>query len=282
MVGSRSMLAAVALCLAMPMTAVPVAAQTAPATHERLVPLEGGQNFRDIGGYVGVGGKTVRWGMVYRSGSMHYLTAADFAALRARGIKAVVDFRSPGERNAEPVAWPADAAPRIFTAEQRIVANPMLAKLFAPGQSVEAMRQGMATLYREIPFQLAGQYRTLFAELRDGDVPLVFNCTAGKDRTGVAAALLLTLLGVDRETVIADYLLSNAHYKPKPMTFAGGNGRPALSPEAISFLSGVDRSLIEAAFAGIEERPGGMDAYVRDQLGLSQADVATLRARYLE
>jgi protein-tyrosine phosphatase len=86
----------------------------AKVTHSRLLPLQGGQNFRDLGGYRTRDSRTVRWGVLFRSGAMNALTPADFAYLGRLGIRTVCDFRSTDERNAAPVQWPVNVSPKIF------------------------------------------------------------------------------------------------------------------------------------------------------------------------
>jgi len=271
----------------MPALARDAAAAGAPAAaHQRLLPLEGGQNFRDLGGYVGAGGKTVRWGMLFRSGSMHWLTPADFAYLRGAGLRTVVDFRSTSERANEPVAWPETSWPNVISKEYEMDLGPMMEAFAAPDMDAAKAKAAMAHFYRDTPYRFADMYRRMFDQLKAQGAPLAFNCSAGKDRTGVAAALVLTVLGVDRETVIQDYLLSNRYFNPErvekqpdPRTAAFFAKLPR---DAIQALMGVDRSYIEAAFAEIESRPGGMNAYLRDELGLTALDMASLRARYLQ
>ncbi len=278
--------AACALLLTLPGCAShPVSTSAAAVTHQRLLPLEGGQNFRDLGGYAAAGGKTVRWGMIYRSGSMHGLTAHDFAILEGLGLRTVTDFRSSEERRAEPVNWPGPHAPNVFSTDYALNIAPMMRAFAKPGLTADEARAAMAGLYRDIPFMLSAQYRRMFAELAAGDAPLAFNCSAGKDRTGVAAALVLTALGVDREAVIGDYLLSNQYYRPintaLVATPSGQAAMPTMAPAVLQAMRGVDRSYLEAAFAAIEARPGGMRAYLRDDMGLTPRAIAALRARYL-
>jgi protein-tyrosine phosphatase len=264
----------------------PVAAASA-AAHQRLLPLEGGQNFRDLGGYAGADGRTVRWGVLFRSGSMHGLTPSDFTYLEGLHIRSVVDFRSPEERKAEPITWPKKGAPTVLVQDRALLTNPMMKALFKPGLTAEEASTAMAGLYAGLPFQLADQYKAMFARLLAGDAPLIFNCTAGKDRTGVAAALLLTVLGVPRATIYDDYLLSNQYFRPAasaPATADGGRRQTFqnILPEAIKALVGADRRYLEAAFAAIDSRPGGMSAYLHDELGLTPVSIAALRARYLQ
>jgi protein-tyrosine phosphatase len=242
--------------------------------HPRLLPVEGAQNFRDLGGYVGANGRTVRWGLLYRSGSMHGLTPADFNYLEDLPLRTVVDLRSTQERTQQPVVWPAEHAPTVLSQDYVLDASSLMKTIGKPNVGGEEMRDALSNLYEEIPFKFAGQYRSMFARLLNGDVPLAFNCSAGKDRTGVAAALLLTALGVSHETVVQDYLLSNEYYRPT-------SSLHGLSPDAAQALNTVDRRYLEAAFAAIEKQSGSVDNYFKDQLGLSKQDIALLRDKYL-
>lgn len=259
------------------------ATQVAP---QRLLPLEGGQNFRDLGGYTGAGGKTVKWGMIFRSGSMHWLTPADFAYLQRAGLRTVVDFRSTSERGNEPVTWPEASRPHVIAKDYEMDLGPIMAAFSASDINAAKAREAMALFYRDTPYRFADIYRQMFAQIKAQGAPLAFNCSAGKDRTGIAAALVLTVLGVSREAIIQDYLLSNEYFnaskiekQPDDQTGAFLAKLPA---DAVEALMGVDRSYIEAAFAEIDTRPGGMDAYLRDELDVTQADIAAMRARYLQ
>ena len=253
--------------------------------HQRLLPLQGGQNFRDLGGYRTSDGRTTRWGMLYRSGSMHFLTDADYAYLEKRGIRTVCDFRSTSERASEPVSWPASAAPNLlFTDYVQDLKNSGLAAGTAPvtGAAARAM---MANLYPTMLVQLNAQYRRMFAELLAGRAPLAFNCTAGKDRTGVASALLLTALGVPRETVIQDYLLTNRYFDPKKVGASANTMSESLNrmpADVLQAYMAADRSYIEAAFHVIDAHKGGATGYLRDELGLAPADLTRLRRMYTE
>jgi protein-tyrosine phosphatase len=275
-----------ALILATP-AALPALHAQAPAVaqaggaHSRLLPLEGGQNFRDLGGYRTRDGRTVRWGVLYRSGSMHGLTAADFAYLQKLGIRTVCDFRSTDERKSEPVAWPAGHAPRVFADDYKLDMGGLDFRS-AGGWTGDQARQHMAEIYPRMLDQFNGQYKRMFAQLLAGNVPLAFNCSAGKDRTGIAAALLLTALDVPRETVIEDYLLSNRYLDPKKAA-AGASAWQALNqlpPPVLQALMGVDRSYIEGVFRVIDAHAGGAEGYLRDAFGLSRADLVKLRQHY--
>lgn len=272
-----------------PTAPAPVAQAPGTATPDRVVPLQRGQNFRELGGYLTSDGRRVRSGLIYRSGSMHWLTVEDFMALGQRGVRTVVDFRDSRERAAEPVTWPEAVAPLVLVSDDPSTGNAQFfGELMRPGMDGPGAQALMARFYRDIPTRYAPHYRQLFAQLLGERTPLVFNCSAGKDRTGIAAALLLTALGVPRETVIDDYLLSNITFNPAIAATGGAAEDPqmaffrALPRDVIGALMGVDRSYIENAFAAIEARPGGLEAYYRDELGLDAAAIERLRTLYLE
>ena len=253
----------------------------ATAAQQRVLPLQGGQNFRDLGGYRTRTGKAVRWGVLFRSGAMNGLTAADYAYLEKIGIRTVCDFRSTAEREAAPVRWPGDQTPTVFADDYAMDMGGMDFRA-AAGWSTEDAKARMAALYPHLLDQFNGQYRRMFAQLLAGNVPLAFNCSAGKDRTGIAAALVLTALDVPRETVIGDYLLSNRYFDPKKV----GSTDPStaawtkLPPPVVQAFMGVDRTYIEAVFKVIDAHPGGARGYLRDRLGLGDAELKQLRTRY--
>ena len=269
-----------ALLVAVPVGAgasasVPVAA---PA-HQRVLPLQGGRNFRDLGGYRTADGRTVKWGLLYRSGQMHDLTSADYAYLQKLGIRTVCDFRDTRERTGEPTNWPAGKAPRILSDDYTLDMSGMMLPGDPSTWTHDQVVAAMTATYPKLLDQFRGQYRRMFAELLAGNAPLAFHCTAGKDRTGVAAALLLSALGVPRATVIEDYLLSNQHMAPPPAHPTGFWAK--LSPEAARTFAGVDRRYIEAVFAVTDRHPGGTMGYLKDELGVDPARIAKLRGLYL-
>jgi protein-tyrosine phosphatase len=262
--------------------AQPAAAQ-APA-HERLLPLQGGRNFRDLGGYRTLDGRHVKWGVLFRSGSMHGLTPADYAYLEKLGIRVVCDLRDNGERAAEPVAWPGPAAPRVLSDDYHLDMALSMPKGDLAHATGEQARAALAASYPALLVQFNGQFRRMFGELLADHVPLAFNCTAGKDRTGIAAALILTALGVPRQTIIEDYLLTNRYLDGSKVVSAN----PAyaalakLPPEVLKAMMAADPSYIGAVFKVIDAHKGGIDGYFKDELGLSHADLLRLRALYLQ
>lgn len=274
------------LTVAVPPATPAVAGQAKSSVqHQRVLPLEGGQNFRDLGGYRTADGRQVKWGLLYRSGAMSGLTDRDFAQLEARGIRTVCDFRSTRERTGAPVRWPGKVKPAIFAEDYGMERD--FAGLMRPDLTGEQATAAMTAAYAQMPLRFASQYRRMFAEMVAGRVPLAFNCSAGKDRTGIAAALILTTLGVPHATVVEDYLLSNRTYDPrKGASGTAANDQSAtfmkrLPPDALKALMGVDRRYLDAAFATMRAQPGGFDGYLHNQLGLDAAALKTLRRRYL-
>jgi len=256
-----------------------------PAVQERLLPLQGGRNFRDLGGYRSADGRRVKWGLLYRSGSMHGLTASDYATLQRRGIRVVCDLRDTRERAAEPVRWPAAGAPRVLSDDYLLDMRDLLPAGAMKDWTAEMARAAMTASYPKMLVQFRGQYRRMFAELLAGHAPLAFNCSAGKDRTGIAAALLLTALGVPRDTVIEDYLLTNRYLDAAKLLASptqAGSPWTHLPPGVTAAMAAADRRYIEAALAVLDRHADGATGWLRDEMGLSAADVTRLRGLYLD
>lgn len=263
-----------------------VADTRVPATrpHDRLLPLQGGRNFRDLGGYRAADGRHVKWGMLFRSGSMHGLTEADYRTFGRLGIQVVCDFRDTSERASEPVHWPTANAPRVLSEDYLLDQRGFMPAGAMTTWTAASARAAMTAGYPRMLGQFHDQYRRMFTELLAGHAPLAFNCSAGKDRTGIAAALLLTALGVPRATVIDDYLLTNRYLDaPSLMKSAATANSPLaqLPPDVAAALIAADRRYIEAALAVLDRHPGGATGWLHDEMGLSCTDLTRLRNAYL-
>lgn len=260
---------------------------------ERLLPLQGGRNFRDLGGYATADGHHVRWGKLYRSGAMAGLTDADYRYLSDLGIAVICDFRTEQERASEPTRWRAKPGAEYLAWPSNMKPMMRFSQMLGAGKpTAETVRKAMLALYEELPDAYAVPYAAMFARLAKGDIPLAFNCTAGKDRTGLAAALILTALGVPRETILKDYALSDVYvdYRAelaKERTKAA-NRPPALSfyltlpPDAQDALMRSDPDYLAAALSRIEKDHGSVMGYIRDVLKVSDKDLAKIRAELLE
>lgn len=276
-----------ALSLAVLPSLAPQAFSQAPAAaaHERLLPLQGGRNFRDLGGYRTMDGHTVKWGVLFRSGSMNGLTPADYTALEKRGIRVVCDFRDDNERAAEPANWPRAHAPKVLSDDYHMDMAMAMPSGDMAHWTAEQSRAALTASYPRMLVQFNGQFRRMFGELLAHHVPLAFNCTAGKDRTGIAAALVLTALGVPRQTVVEDYLLTNRYLDAAKLTSGKATASAPwmkLPPEVLRPMMVADPAYIGAALAVLDQHPGGPEGYLKDELGLTHADLVRLRSLYLQ
>jgi len=241
----------------------------------RVLALGGATNFRDLGGYAGHEGRPLRWRRLFRSEHLGGLTPADHAVLAELGITASFDFRGVDERATEPYDVPG-------LAQHSLAIEPTVAQqmheITADGRALTApVVEGlMRDLYRGLVGERAHRYAEFFAHVLRAQAPVVFHCTAGKDRTGIAAALLLLALGVSRETVMQDYLLTNDVFKP-PWT-----PREDLAPEVVQALWGVQPGYLDAALEVIDTAHGGPQRYLRRVIGLDDAQLQALAQRYLE
>jgi protein-tyrosine phosphatase len=245
-----------------------------PLHPDRVFPLQGVTNFRDLGGYAGADGRPVRWRRLFRSDHFGALTDADLAALAPLGIARSFDFRGVAERAATPYDWPG-VVQHPLSIEPTVVQR--MQDMTAAGRAltVPVVTDLMADLYRALVTEQSHRFAELFDQLLQADAPVVFHCTAGKDRTGVAAALILLALGVPRATVQQDYLLTNQHYRHPPLAHS------ETPPEVLQVLWRVQDGFLDAALQTIDARPGGLDAYLQ-RLGLGPAALAALRTRYLQ
>ena len=261
-------------------------------SRERVVTLQGGRNFRDLGGYETSDGRRLRWGRVYRSGVLTYLTDSDAAAIQQLGIKVVCDLRTLRERDREPTRWPIEDAthlnwdydPRHTSLRGYLTTTEPL--------SPETVRSSMLNLYRNLPRLFAAPYAELFRQLSIGGTPLVFHCSAGKDRTGLAAALILHSLGVPRDTILADYELTNSVVDLETELFQHPRSSIGIG-EDYSHLTRTDaatrapllRALpeyLDAALMQIEQDHGSIDAYLQSQLGITPAAQQQLQQQLLD
>jgi protein-tyrosine phosphatase len=252
----------------------------------RALPVTGGHNLRDLGGYETSDGRHVKWRMLYRSGAIYGLDDDARAYMRQLGITAICDLRTPHERQHRPMDWH-DGLDVHYYGGVPLESGARLEALLVSGMALrEQMLERMRGIYRKLPFEQASSYRHLFAMLVKGHVPLLFNCSAGKDRTGVAAALILTALGIPRETIVHDYMLSNETAEGLLVMMTERTPRfaelLAADPEALRPVLHADISYLDIAFTAIEQRYGSVDAYLEQHLGVGAAGRAALRQYLLD
>ncbi|HEY5774815.1 MAG TPA: tyrosine-protein phosphatase [Xanthomonadales bacterium] len=252
--------------------------------HERVIHLKGTTNTRDIGGYQNSAMGTLRWGQIIRSDNLSRLTTGDFQKLEEIGIKTVIDLRTQKEHDQSPTVWTGDKPPRFFhfpvgdsdndwfTAQRKM----MKRNRFSQEQSLEHMIEG----YRMIAEEGASSYRKLMEIVLDeSNWPVLIHCSAGKDRSGIAVALILESLNIDRETIMEEYLLTNeisrieekAVFLSKESKSSSRGNKFSKGTPASAWLPivGVDARMLEAFYARVDERYGSMEAYLTE-LGADQ------------
>lgn len=248
------------------------------------VPIATAFNLRDFGGCATMDGRHVKSGMLYRGGTMSLLTQDDAQRLRALGIRAICDFRRPSERAAEPTSWH-DADVDYYARDYDSASGVLGEILRGEAASAQAMREAMIVLYRNIAMEHAASYRAMFGQMLEGRLPILINCAAGKDRTGVGAALILAALGVSRETIAQDYLRSNLH-ADWDWRFAQGEGRLAqahrVQADLVAPVLAADIAYLDTLYAALDAGHGGIEAYLEAELGVDAGARATLRAALLE
>jgi len=238
-------------------------------TAERVIPMQGLSNFRDLGGYYNMAGKQTRWGKLYRSSSMSKATLQDSKVLKYLGIRTVIDFRTDKERNDSPSKF---SAPHIINLPLRgnpynIFFNTILSKEMKAGD-VKVYAQGQFDFLLESNPEFFTQ---MFDILLDkNNYPIVFDCTMGRDRSAAAAALVLAALDIDMDQIINDYMLTNAQidfnsYVPNTNIFL----QDQEVQETFTALFRVHKSTITYSFEKIIKEYGSLDNFFNEQFNLN-------------
>jgi protein-tyrosine phosphatase len=234
---------------------------------------------------VAAGGRRLRWCSLFRSGATHLLSDLDRKRLADLGIRTAVDLRSNWERQEYPHGLIGQEDLLYFVCDHNHVGGNLSQMLRHPGLEATNLRHAMIETYRELPYELSKVYRQLFRSVAAEPLPLVFNCAAGTDRTGVAAALLLGALGVSWEDVVADYLLTQKCVpKITRMIYASTSGANLQRFDAheVAPLFIADRIYLEAMREAIVTRNGSIEGFLLSQLGLERQLLEALRERLLD
>ena len=260
--------------------------------HERQVKLDGQANFRDLGGYSTADGRSVKWGLIYRAGQLNELSDADLSKLKELDIRTVIDLRGTSEAESRGkdrlpdgvrnMSYPIDVMSLPKEEEESIATDSSFGR---PDFMLQATR--LIMIHR------TDVYAALIRELAAPENrPLVFHCTAGKDRAGIGAAIVLTLLGVPWETVREDYLLSNFYRRDENERELGKmrediakkQGIPAEQVDMTAYESMylVKPEYIDAARDAVIRKYGSMESYLHQGLGISEEMISQLRNELLE
>lgn len=272
------------------MAGVPGPAEESSPKGGASLGLEKAPNGRDLGGYLTRDGRTVVAGQLLRTEALSRLTAQDLAVLAGLGVRTVVDFRGEAEVGMSgPDLLPSGCTNLhlpVFAADHDIYVT--LGALFTGGDESEQRRvlgdggaeRIMEDMYRWFvsdPAARAPYAQTLKRVADAGERPVLFHCTAGKDRTGWMGAIILTALGVPEETVFADYLLTNERQASLLDLFTGPDS--VIDPELVRPLLDVRESYLRAAFDQVSQDFGTFRAFVEDGLG---GDIEDLKSQLLE
>jgi len=258
---------------------------------QRILRLEGGCNFRDLGGYRTRDGRELKWGRVFRTGVLSYLTPGDNEQLSPLSVRVICDLRRAEERELEPTRWP-DANTQHLSWEDgsapptiRSVAANRSHPYTAPG-----MHAAMIDLYRLLPAWMTPRLRDIYSRIAQGDAAVLVHCAAGKDRTGIAIALLLAVLDVPHETIIEDYLLTNRcdilaftlrQHQAQHDISSGDHPLLTMPNDIREVLFAAHSDYLQAAFDQMAHDHGNVLEYLHKEVGVDEAMRTRIREALL-
>jgi protein-tyrosine phosphatase len=250
------------------------------------IPLDGSHNFRSVADWRARDGRRVTHGKLFRADGLDQLSDADQARLAGLGLSHVFDLRSLSEIERAPSRWPSGMAPRIWTGAESAAEADIMQLMQRDAATGRDFHAAMCQVYARFPNDLAKAFASVAATLLDDpdcDATLI-HCAAGKDRTGFTVAMLLHAIGIERDDVMADYLLSNASFDVARERF-DIDGRlsslEARAPGAVAALVGVDADYLHAAEKRMEQDFGSIDNWLEQSAGLSAGRRDLLAARLL-
>lgn len=245
---------------------------------ERAIEIKKVHNFRAVGNIKNAEGRTLKEGMFYRSAHLHKLKKKSFDQLEKLGIKEIIDLRNSKEILDKPDNLPNGIIYKKYSAfEDEGDQLSQAKKLVLKGKvNASDADKRMIDFYREYVTENPETIKTIINEILESKEPILYHCTAGKDRTGIITALILTILKFDKETIYNEYLLSNNFRKglvERRMNLANNLHflYPKMDLQVLEKLSWVEKSYLNAAFDEINKKYGSTDAYIQQVLGVSEA-----------
>jgi protein-tyrosine phosphatase len=244
----------------------------------RILDFEGGCNFRDIGGYRTRDGRMVAWGNVYRTGVLSYFSERDHNKLLKLGVKAICDLRREPERTREPTRWP-DVDTELVSFDDGNDPPTILSLAPKYSPTADGLRSTMLDLYRALPRWMEPRLRGMFQRIALGKGPVLVHCAAGKDRTGIAIALLLALLDVPRDVIVEDYLLTNRATDLVQFIFdkhdaqlgvATPHPLRSLPEDMRNVIFAADADYLNAAYEIIERDFGDARSFITNGVGIDE------------
>lgn len=254
---------------------------------EREINLKKAYNFRDLGGIPTTDGKHTKWGLIYRSGEIAELSKEDLAYMQELGLKTILDLRSDEEIEEKPDMYPANVAwkhlPIGDMGKQSKMKEMMKTIQEADPETFSADELMEAASVQFV--NSTNNFKILFEELLDENserTPLLYHCTAGKDRTGFSSAFILRALGVDEQTVIDEYVLSNYfRYEHNEDMVEKAAKYYGIDQRILRPMMGVKAQWLQKGFDEIKNKYGSFDNYLRE-IGVDSSAQVQLRAKFLE
>lgn len=264
----------ISLAICLPMLAQ---SQLSDST-QRLVRMQGALNFRDAGGYTTKDGKQVVWGKVFRSADISKLTAADLQLMASKHIRTVIDFRGVRESAAAP--------DKLLPATDYTLCSAGSDSLPDMKQIAMLVKQGgfLEKFYGDASLPYYGQrYKPLFQKLLTlpDTAALLYHCTGGRDRTGMASALFLYALGVPQSTIEADFTASNVYLKPMHQRMYQGMSQGMnLDIATVKKEMELRPELLRIFFGAIKNKYGSIEQFMQQELGVGSQELAILKKKY--
>lgn len=255
---------------------------------ERKLIINDLANFRDLGGIKTKEGKYVVWGRFYRSDALNELLTAEFPYVEGLGLRKVFDLRSASEIEKAKDNLPSNVIYEhfpIFSNKNSGLIDGLDDGLKKGNLTKAAAEELLLKMYQSFAKDDAKKFKSLLHQIMiQDDDPNVFHCTAGKDRTGYTAAMIFAILKVDRQTILDEYEMTNFYTKELIKMYAAdveklGYGKQ-LSPEVVEVIMSVNKKYLETSFEIIDKKYGGIDAYIKNQLGFSDAVREKLIQKY--
>lgn len=252
---------------------------------EKALKIKKVHNFRAVGNIKNSEGRALKEGMFYRSANLHKLKKKSFKQFRELGISEIIDLRNSKEILQSPDQLPDGITYKKYSAfEDEGDQLSQARKLVLKGKvNASDADKRMIDFYREYVTENPETIKTIITEIMESEKPILYHCTAGKDRTGIVTALILTILKFDKETIYNEYLLSNNFRKPlveKRLRLANNLHflYPKMDLQVLEKLSWVEKRYLDTAFEEINKKYGSTDAYIQQVLGISEAK----RAQYIQ
>lgn len=252
---------------------------------ERLIPMENASNFRDMGGIPTQDGRVVRWGKIYRSGKLNKLDSKDLDYFNTLGINTIVDFRDDVEVVKDKTRFPTNREINRVRTPIGDRSGNMQAELRKQIKSADQKtfdsEKFVADVMREFIDTFAFQYQPFLDIVAEADnAPVLFHCSAGKDRTGLGAAIILGMLGVEREVILGDFMMSN-YYRNKAINKTLRKTSFVAKQRVTQPLVEVKESYLRAAFEAIDNKYGSMENFLKEEYGYDEKKLEIFRNKYL-